>query len=374
MLISADFETDPLAAGWLAEAPEGEPLPAWTDTTARSGCHSLLATHGKWKSPAFPVQPFEYYRLEFWSRAEATEYLAAYFYDEEGTMLEADHYSSVDPSEDWTHNVLCFRAKAGAATARVIFQPWHGQPFFVDDVLVRAVARAEALAWAEEVYAQIPPVRTAAGPVGEGASRSRSLPRTFARLRRGGTLRVVMLGDSIINDIGSSPWDLLVERRYPGARVEVVTSVSGSKGCWYYQEDNRVQPYVLDYRPDLLIIGGLSQRGNLAAIRNLLGQVRERAQPEVLLMTGAFGAKELDPRTPGAQEITDHPDPPAYRVALQQLAAEEGAGFFDLRGAWEQYMRGVEQPYEWFMRDRVHANDRGRALAARLLARFFGAG
>jgi hypothetical protein len=287
-------------------------------------------------------------------------------------MLEADHYSSVDPSEGWVWNSLCFRAKARAATAQVVFQPWHDRPFYVDDVSVQAVSREAALAWANEVYSRIPPVppRSARDP----APVLQHLDRTRARLRRGGTLRVVMLGDSIINDVGSSPWDLLVERQYPGARVEVVTSVSGSKGCWYYQEENRVQSYVLDYQPDLLIIGGLSQRGDLAAIRNLLGQVRERAQPEILLMTGAFGPPELDPRIRRGRKVDGDPDPPDYRLGLQRLAAETGAGFFDLRVAWEEYMRGVKQPYEWFMRDRVHANDRGRALAARLLARFFGAG
>jgi hypothetical protein len=365
MLLSADFETDPLAAAWSAEASEGQPAPAWIGAGGHSGTHCLLATAGTWQSPAFPVTPFEYYRLEFWSRAEGTEYFAAFFYDEQGQTLEADHYSSVDPSTNWKLQTLCFRAKARAATARILFQPLKGKPFYVDDVSVRLVTRAEATAWADEVYAQIPPVP----PGGTGVSLA--LPRTFARLQRAGTLRVVMLGDSIINDTGSSPWDLLVERTYPGARVEVVTSVGGGKGCWYYQEDNRVQSYVLDYRPDLLIIGGLSQRGDLEAIREVIHQVRAHAQPEILLMSGIFGKGE-DPRERSAASLPpENGHSLAYRRGLRRLAEEEGVALYDLSAAWAQYMRGIGTPYDYFMRDAVHANERGRALAARLIAGYF---
>ena len=384
MLLSADFETDPLAAGWTAEAPPGQALPGWTTDAAHAGTHCLVATAGAWKSPAFPVTPFDYYRLEFWAKAGGVEYFAAFFYDEQGQALEADHYSSVDPCADWTRQTLCFRAKARAVTCRVLFQPLSGQPMYVDEVSVQPVTRAEATAWAEEVYAQIPPVLVGRGlvprpplPAGEGAvqaanpnSPSRALQRTFARLQRGGTLRVVMLGDSIINDTGSSPWELLVERAYPGAKVEVVTAVSGSKGCWYYQEENRVQSYVLDYQPDLLIIGGLSPRGDLEAIRNLIHQVRAQAEPEVLLMSGMFG-KGADPRTRPATLPLEDAHSAAYRAGLARLAAEENAGCYDLSAAWGEYMTGLDTPYDFFMRDAVHANDRGRALAARLIAGYF---
>ena len=53
--------------------------------------------------------------------------------------------------------------------------------------------------------------------------------------------------------------------------------------------------YVLVHRPDLLMIGGISQRGDIESIRAVMAQVRaERPETEILLMTGAFGR-----RTPG---------------------------------------------------------------------------
>ncbi len=374
MLLAADFEADPTASGWVAEAPEGKPLPTWTEAAAHSGARSLLATAGTWKSPAFPVTPYEYYRLEFEAIAGGVEYVAAFFYDEEGQVLDADHYSSVDPCADWTRQTVCFRAKARAATCRVGFQPLTGEPYYVDDVSVSAVSRAEATAWADEVYAQIPPVLAGRGlrapsPTG-GSAVARVLPRTFARLQRRGTLRVVMLGDSIINDTGSSPWDLLVEREYPGARIEVVTSVGGSKGCWYYREENRVQSYVLDYRPDLVMIGGLSPRGDLEAIREVMRQVRAGGQAEIVLMTGMFG-RDRDPRTRPVSLPLEDAHSETYRQALGRLAEEEQAAFLDLSAAWSEYLLGLDTPYAYFMRDAVHANERGRALAARLIADFF---
>ena len=51
------------------------------------------------------------------------------------------------------------------------------------------------------------------------------LPNTFAALKQAQTLRVVLLGDTIMNDIGNSPLDILIEQDYPGARLEIVTSV-----------------------------------------------------------------------------------------------------------------------------------------------------
>ena len=99
-----------------------------------------------------------------------------------------------------------------------------------------------------------------------------------------------MLGDSIIGDTSSSKYELLVMRMYPKCKIEKITSVRGSTGCWYYKDDNHVEEYVLKHHPDLLMIGGISQRGDTEAIRSVIQQVRAKQPCEVLLMTPAFGA------------------------------------------------------------------------------------
>ena len=122
--------------------------------------------------------------------------------------------------------------------------------------------------------------------------RWRNLDRTMRRLREGGTLRIVMLGDSIIGDTSSSMFDLLLGRLYPKCTIEKITSVRGSTGCWWYKLDHHVEEYVLSHKPDLLMIGGISQRQDLASIHEVIRQVRAAQSPEILLMTPAFGAAQ----------------------------------------------------------------------------------
>ncbi len=62
---------------------------------------------------------------------------------------------------------------------------------------------------------------------------------------------------------------------------------------------------------------------------------------------------------------------PEYIQKLAALAAELGCGFYDMETLWKQYIGSSEQPYEYFLRDPVHANDRGRAVLARLMESFF---
>ena len=55
-LVSADFETDPLQAGWTGKPGKNATgAPAWADGAAHSGTHCLTAADGSWESPAFAV-------------------------------------------------------------------------------------------------------------------------------------------------------------------------------------------------------------------------------------------------------------------------------------------------------------------------------
>ena len=76
---------------------------------------------------------------------------------------------------------------------------------------------------------------------------------------------------------------------YPKCKIEKVTSARGSTGCWWYKLDNHVEEYVLRHKPDLLMIGGISQREDVDSIREVIRQVRAKQSPEILLMTPAFG-------------------------------------------------------------------------------------
>jgi len=231
-----------------------------------------------------------------------------------------------------------------------------------DGVIIRKNQRT--LEQIERVYSEIPPVEYT-----PPASRWVSMPRTKQFLIGGGTLRVVMLGDSIVNDTSRSCWNLLLEKRYPRCRIEKTTSVRGSTGCWWYKEPGRVQKFVLDHGPDLVIIGGISQRGDLASIRNVIDQIRAGSKADILLLTGAFG--RVDPRDDSQwQRISDPNHYSDYRKGLEHLAREVGTAFLDMEAAWAKYIRQSGKDLDWFKRDPIHANERGEQILGHILAAY----
>jgi len=214
----------------------------------------------------------------------------------------------------------------------------------------------------EGIYSEIPPVRYIA-PV----NRWKNLPRTKRRLIEGGTFRMVMLGDSIINDTSRSCWNLVLERTFPECKIEKITSVRGSTGCWWYKEPGRVKKFVLDHKPELVIIGGISQRSDIDSIRDVIGQIRAGSDADILLMTGAFG--RVDPREEKQWKRISDPDHFSdYRKGLENLVREVGAAFLDMELAWADYIRRSGEDLGWFKRDPIHANERGEQILGRILA------
>ena len=151
-----------------------------------------------------------------------------------------------------------------------------------------------------------------------------------------GTLRIVMLGDSIVNDTSRSRWDDLLRASYPKCRIVRTTCVRGGTGCWWYKEPGRVKRYVLDLQPDLLIIGGISHRDDIGSIRSVILQVRAARRCDVLLMTGAFGL--IDPRDDRQWRLEVDREGTDYRPRLKRLAEGEQAGFLDMTAWWGHYM------------------------------------
>jgi lysophospholipase L1-like esterase len=224
-------------------------------------------------------------------------------------------------------------------------------------------AKPDPLARLDAIYAAMDPLDYA-----PPADRWQNLDRTIQRLRDGGALRIVMLGDSIIGDTSSSKYDLLLQRMYPKCKIEKITSVRGSTGCWWYK-DGHVDEYVLRHKPDLLMIGGISQREDIDSIREVIHQVRAKQSPEILLMTPAFGATS-DPHI-RTWTFAIAPDGTDYRARLRRLAIEERCGFVDMTGPWWRYVQQSGKCYGWFQRDRVHANERGFQILGHILEKFF---
>ncbi len=220
------------------------------------------------------------------------------------------------------------------------------------------------MSWADSIYAEMPPLSS----MDLHEHSHNLLPKTIETLKNGGTLRVVMLGNSIINDTGNAAWEVHLEAAYPGVDIEVITSVRGGTGCWYYQENNRVDTFVLRYQPDLLIIGGISHREDTAAIHNVINQVRAQSDTEILVCSGPVG-RQGDPRS--NPEFTLTPQSGSFRLQLEEMAQNAQVEYYDIKTEWGKYISSSEKPYDYFLRDPVHANARGRQVLARLMAQYF---
>ncbi len=227
---------------------------------------------------------------------------------------------------------------------------------YVNDKPERTIEAIDA------AYATIPPVQFA-----PEKGRWRNLAGVRRKLLKGGPLTIVNLGDSIVNDAWRSGWGLLLQRRYPKCAITSWIVVRGSTGCWWYRDNGRVERYVTAKAPDLVVIGGISQRDDIDSIREVIRQIRAGCKADILLMTGPFGT--VDPREASWQPDID-PKGADYRAKLKALAAELRTGFLDLAGAWGVYIRQSGKELDWFKRDVVHANERGEQILGRIIERF----
>ncbi|MDR2849784.1 MAG: GDSL-type esterase/lipase family protein [Verrucomicrobiota bacterium] len=237
--------------------------------------------------------------------------------------------------------------------------------FLLNGTVADAFAGMTPLQRIDAIYAAMDPVAYAPPP-----GRFANIPETLAKLRGGGELRMVLLGDSIMGNTSGSSFELLLMRDYPSCTIIKIPSLRSSTGCKYYQEENRVQDYVLRHNPDLLVIGGISNGGDAEAVRSVVRQVRaKKPDTEVLLLTPVFGAVRDDHIKNYTREIDTTTD--NFRRNLQRVAAEESCAFFDMTGPWWEYIQTSGKTPGWFMGDAVHANDRGCQIIGRLLREWF---
>lgn len=195
------------------------------------------------------------------------------------------------------------------------------------------------------------------------------LQNTRRALTEGGPLRLVAVGDSIVNDTMRSGWVALLREAYPKADIQATVYVRGGGGCQHYREEGRVGKVIVPLRPDLVLIGGISQR-DIESIREVIRQLREALpEVEILLMTGVFGT--ADPRDPEELAKAPYSGTGPYGQALRQLAADERCGFLDMTTPWAEYLRSSGRHPHLFYRDAVHANEYGEQVLAKVLMAFF---
>ena len=247
---------------------------------------------------------------------------------------------------------------AGAGTARV-------GAFLVNGAVRDPYAGKDLLARRDEMYRKMGEIRYT-----PPAGRFEYIPETIRRLREGGELNLVMLGDSIVNDTSGSAFEKLLMRDWPKCRIRKTTSVRGSTGCSWYREENRVDEWALRYNPDLLMIGGISH-GDPRTVRDVVRQVRAKSpKTEIMLLTPVFGVATCEWNrdwTPGIDDANTN----SWRTIIRNIAREEKCAFFDMTGPLNGYIRDSGKVIGAYMRDPVHSNERGQILLGRLLERWF---
>jgi hypothetical protein len=197
----------------------------------------------------------------------------------------------------------------------------------------------------------------------------RSLQRTFKRLSEGGELHVLGLGDSIVNDTMRSAWISKLQEFWPDARISSTVYVRGGGGCQHYREEGRIEKYLLPLKPDLVYIGGISQR-SVDDIRAVVNEIR-KALPDVefLLATGTFGT--VDPRDPAALAKARHSGSAQYGEDLKALAAELNCAYLDMTTPWAEYICSSGIHPHLFYRDPVHANEHGEQILCKIMMSFW---
>ncbi len=346
---SWDFESDPIADGWTYQPGTSGLL--WTEDEALSGTHSIIANYGLWISPAMNNESRGIYRCTF-----NTKGWPGQIEDRSGGS-RVYHF---DNSSKWVEHTIVTRYP------RVWLSSQYAL-FFADDVEIAAIDSTQANQILTDMLSGISGFDFSTDL---SANRHDRIFRTMAKLALSGPLKIVLLGDSIINDTSNSFLDLHLERMYPQTDVTLVRSIRGSTGCWWYKEENRVQSYVLDHEPDLVLIGGISQFDDIDSIRTVTEQIRQGdASIEIALMSEVVG--NHDPSLHPEDLLPIDPLGTDYRNRLWQLAAEQNVGFIDMTRPWARFIDSSQMDYAKFMRDAVHANYLGTVIIGETLKNYF---
>ncbi len=245
---------------------------------------------------------------------------------------------------------------------------------FVPDILVQEepaetnyfifASPCRSLAQIERIQTEMP-----AGHLSPPAPDWGPLMKTRRLLVEGGELRVLALGDSIINDTMRSGWIGQLQATYPKARIQAHVYVRGGGGCQHYRLESRVALNVLPRKPHLVLIGGISQEG-VEPIRAVIRQLREGLpEVEILLMSGAFGG--LDARDPKALAQGKYSGIGVYGKALEAVAEEERCAYLDMTAPWAEYIRSSQKHPHLFQRDRIHANEYGEQILGKIMMAFW---
>lgn len=200
------------------------------------------------------------------------------------------------------------------------------------------------------------------------------LPRTLAKLRAAGELRITLLGDSISGGCNASGWANVAPFQPPyfelfrrqlaatyGSRVTLTNlSLGGSDSAWATKQTDAV----LETQPDLLIVafGGNDAHRRPAAeyrenISTVIARIRaKKPDCEFIVVSTMPGNRDW---VALKQELY-----PQYRDALASLTGP-GVAFADVTSFWEELLR-FKTHYDLTGNGVNHPNDFGHRVYAQI--------
>jgi|TARA_B110000438_G_scaffold302658_2_gene361064 hypothetical protein len=324
-----------------------------------------------WQSPPLPLPSGEYFRVDFQYRGSATAWIASRAFNsnlnwgrypsshaDQGQLLENDT-ESWPANNSWADGVFVSRTSKDALSTAIELS---GQGSDFDNVVVTTVSDGDALAWADQVFAQMPSLSYT-----PPAGRHQYLNSTLSLLQNGSPVKAIFVGDSLMQDSANSMIDVLLERRFPGTRVEIQAATGQGTGInkWdddisynWPDQDLDLDNAVIEQRPDLVLLGGISNNFTDwdTSFRELIGKIRTRSiarwgsAPDILIMTG--------PPFYSPQGT--------YNTDLATIATEEEVAFLDLYTAVLNYA-SPSFTISDLKRDTYHANTFGKQLFGRIL-------
>ncbi len=317
-----------------------------------------------------------------------------FFYDKTGKVLP-DCYDTLYPT-GWHHYDRVLYAWDEVDSIEVFFQkPWEMREangdkceLQVSDLRIETATVQDALNYIGSTYSKLPSVKF--HPEGDAL---KDLPRTKEALKTGKPWRIVLLGDSIMQDTFNSQFHALVKEAYPKSNVEWILSMRGGTGCWHYILAENFYSYVVDKKPDLLIIGGISNFAPVTrkdvgptgadAMVRVAKVARERLGCEVLIVNNALA---VDVRPKGEHEMPDSVlpkttfGPEQYGLVqdmkegygeLKDLCAANNIPWWDLFTPCYSWLFGSGLPRGFYSRDYVHSSELGKQIIGHVMLAYF---
>ena len=434
ILYTGDFSVDP----YSDQIVHGTLSGSGAESSWQNNNLTLRLAPGiTWRSPSLAISPLSYVRLRFRAKLDTNILLppigvqaynknnltfksinpsASWNLDplnagpSGGDLIAGDNTSLINLSSQWSEQVFYSRVQSNAEQIAIQISGTD-TPFFIDDIQLEFVnSRADVATWADQIwdnryYTPNPPT----GPEVHtfiSSEQQQRLLRTLTKLHARESIRIVLVGDSIVSDLANSAFDVLLERLFPGASISVVAAVGRGTGIDQWNPINDTYPFisstsqrgtlkfneaVIEQRPDLVLLGGISNPANAngyAAFEDVIGKIKAQStlaylgyQPDILIATGAFGP--LGHVSRGWYPSSDlNATANDYRGNLLRIANENNAAFFDLAGSWGEYLlaalgttnlAAIESPesYNNYWRDATHANTFGKQILGRAFTGFF---